>query len=402
MEPFTLVLSAIAGPAMQALFTGALPDAKDWSGVVATVLQALMSERSTTERTLERIEQSIADGRAAVSGNQLRAGLDFLTEARADWCPPEQRDRLLHEALNRFRDASTSAVDPRSEVLAHWHIALVWMLNRSVPGTLSALDRARTVALRAALTARDDWTHPGEERFAEAERQTLTGTEQAWQRLIGLGLTERRRDAHRRLRKQLAEKITGALELTATVQATYAAIGRPAAECAAPALLTPLPATGDFDDFPEIAVPLSPAVSHVVFGYALTVHEARVTDLSSLSPARWRVDADVTVGGPAGGGEPVQVAITRLGAAAAARPRIALAYQRATVQALVALPEPRLLAGGAALPGNGLVRPPDGARSRGWLRLENTQQPDALTFRLWPSGRRTPHDQGLLAVYRLG
>ncbi|MEV4411994.1 hypothetical protein [Catellatospora sp. NPDC049609] len=402
MEPFSFVLSVLAGPAIQALFTGGALDAKDWSGVIGSVLQALTAERPTTEQTLARIEQSIANDRAAASGDLLRAGLDFLEEARADWCPPDHRDRLLHEALNRFRDASTKAVDPRSEVLAHWHIALVWMLNRSVPGALASLDRARRAALHGALAARDDWTHPGEQRFVDALQQSLTGAERTWLRLVGMGMEDRREAAGRQLRRQLGAVLAEALELVAMVQATYAAIGRPAAECAAPALLKELPASGDFTDFPEIGVSLAAGgAPHLVFGYHLAVHEVRVADLSALRPnGRWRVDVECTVGAP-GGAEPVQVELIRLGAGGPPQPPGPLAYQRATVEELRPLPEPRLLPGGQAAAGHSVVRLPDGTHRRGWLRLENVQQPEAIGFRLRPYGRRNEHDQGLLAVYAL-
>lgn len=417
MEPFTsAVLTSLAGTAVKSLFTGSAPDGEAWAAAVTAVLSALMADRAATDRTLQRIEEKLDRAAAKTFDNPLRAGLRLLDDAQPHWRSPADRDRMLHDARNKFIDAVVAAPDSMSTALAEWHVALAWTLSRSVPDATAALERARHAVFKAALDARFDWAWPDDKEINESAQNSLTAVERAWHGFAGLDMTERRRHAQRQLRKERAVQVTEALALAATVQQTFTAIGRPSWECAPPTLLVDeLPDTGDWNQNPEIAVRLAPVDParrpnqpyNLVLGHPLAVHEARVTEtVDARGKPAWAVDVDLVLGVAAGNTLPIAVNALSLEKPREYHPAQVFPSARERLLgslAVRALPEPRLLADKSESAPNSMVSPPAAGRyARGWLRVGSTVKPDTIALRIWPYGRRNPLDQGLIAIHRIG
>ena len=363
------------------------------------MLTALIADRAETDRTLQRIEQKLDRLADASYAQSLRAGLRLLDDAQPPWRQEQDRERLLHDARSRFVDAAAAASGPVPQALADWHLALAWALSGSVHDSLTALGRARAEAFRAVVEARDSWARPGK-AVDEAADASLSSAEQAWKRLFGLDMTQRRRTAQRLLRLDLRERVTEALAVASTVQATYAALGTPAAQCVAPVTLPdPLPDTGEWNQIPEIVVAMVPSAATTCLGHQFTVHELRCASATVEGRRGWVVD--VRLGLDFTGGPHDVVRISARSSAPPVGTFDELVLREDSAESLARpfgfpdLPYPRLLADGAMMVASGLIQV--STRAEGWLRLTRLAEPSAIAFRTWPFGQRNTLDRGILA-----
>lgn len=239
MDPFTTVISALASTAVRAFIKGESPNRDAWASVATAVLGAMLAEVGATQTTLHNIEKRLDQARLREFNNPFAAGLELLARAAPPHRSPAEREHFLRQALGRFIDSISAAPNERAKILAYWHLALTWLLLRSLEDCKRELRCAADAGYQALVASAEIITTPPHEDLVvpEAIRRTPAAT-----RLFNrvLGDSTRPYSAHvandvvREMRYAAADQMSHLRSLLQAVQRARVALGVPETECVIP------------------------------------------------------------------------------------------------------------------------------------------------------------------------
>ncbi|WP_141743780.1 hypothetical protein [Streptomyces agglomeratus] len=163
MDPVVSAFVALAASAtVKQLVRGESPSSEDWGGIAGQVVDILLTQSSSQNTALERVEQQLGRIEQQLSvqpanryEEYMAAGRRQLRDLHPEWRTSRERDDIIRDARTQFVNAVGVAEvqkDIRRQTMAEIAVAGCWLWVPSLPDVEHTLRTARLELANAVRT----------------------------------------------------------------------------------------------------------------------------------------------------------------------------------------------------------------------------------------------------------